>query len=353
MKFSKKIIVIAVVCMLVIATFAGCSGKPATNDSEPSGDKKVKVGLIALEFGTQSFNDDILKGLKSAEEDLEVEAMSLEVPEVSDVANSLRTLIGQGAEFLVVSTSEFKDGMLEVAQEFPDVKFLYLSEVLEGYDNVMSIAYKEHEAAFLAGALGGLMTETNTIGAVLALEEDIQYRYQNGYKAGAMAVNPDAKVLTAFTNSYSDIGKGNEVANVMYSKGADFVGTYAGACNLGVFKAAEDAGEGKYAFGAANGQFDQSPEKIVASVVKPIDQAIHGIIEEYLAGKFDTSAPKALGLKESGVTLLYTPNEELLKTIPEDVKAIMDDLTEKVISEEIKVPSSEQELKDFNYKYEK
>ena len=60
----------------------------------------------------------------------------------------------------------------------------------------------------------------------------------------------------------------------MYSQGCDYVGCYAGACNLGVFQAAEEAGDGKYCFGAANGQFDKSYEKILASVVKPIDEAI-------------------------------------------------------------------------------
>ena len=355
MKKFNKLVVFMLLMSMVVGMLAGCGSKDATgqNDGASDGTKKVKVGIIALGFGTQSFNDDVLAGIKAAEADLNVEAMPLEVPTVSDVANSLRTLIGQGAELLVVTTSEFKDGMLEVAEEYPDVKFLYLSEPVEGYDNVMSILYKEHEASFLAGALAGLMTKTNKVGTVLALGESIQYRYQYGYMAGVKSVNPNAEVMTAFTNSYSDVGKGNEAANTMYNRGADFVGTYSGAGNLGVFQAAVDAGEGKYAFGAANGQFDKMPDKILASVVKPIDKAIYGIIENYIAGEFDTSAPQELGLKEEGVTLLYTPNEELLKIIPEDIKNTMDDLVEKVKSGEIVVPSTEEEFKNFSYSYSK
>ncbi|SDL04427.1 BMP family lipoprotein [Natronincola ferrireducens] len=350
MKKFNKLVVFILLMSMIVGVLVGCGSK----DTTPSNDNnKVKVGLIALGFGTQSFNDDVLAGLKSAETELNIEAMPLEVPTVSDVANSLRTLIGQGAELLIVTTSEFKDGMLEVAEEYPDIKFLYLSEALEGYDNIMSILYKEHEASFLAGALAGLMTETNKVGAVLALGESIQYRYQYGYMAGVKSVNPDAEVMTAFTNSYTDVGRGNEAANTMYNRGADFVGTYSGAGNLGVFQAAADAGEGKYAFGAANGQFDRMPDKILASVVKPIDKAIYRIVADYLEGEFDTSSPKQLGLLEEGVTLLYTPNEELLKIIPEDVKDIMDDIFEKVKSGEIVVPGTEEEFKDFNYSYSK
>lgn len=355
MKKFNKLVVFILLMSMVVSMLAGCGGNDTTgqNDGASDGNKKVKVGLIALGFGTQSFNDDVLDGLKAAEGELNIQAMPLEVPAVSDVANSLRTLIGQGAELLIVTTSEFKDGMLEVAEEYPDTKFLYLAEPVTGYDNVMSILYKEHEASFLAGALAGLMTKTDKVGAVLALGEATQYRYQYGYMAGVKSVNPKAEVMTAFTNSYTDVGRGNEAANTMYNRGADFVGTYSGAGNLGVFQAAADAGEGKYAFGAANGQFDRMPDKILASVVKPIDKAIYGIIKDYIAGQFDTSAPKELGLLEEGVTLLYTPNEELLNIMPEDVKNTMADILEKVKSGEIVVPGTEEEFKNFNYSYSK
>ena len=61
----------------------------------------------------------------------------------------------------------------------------------------------------------------------------------------------------------------------------------------------------------------------------------------------------SLGLKEGGVKLLFTNNEELLKLIPDDVKSAIDDLTAKVESGEIKVPSSEEEFNSFTYQYAK
>ena len=254
----------------------------------------------------------------------------------------------------MVPSSEYKDGMLEVAAENPDVKFLYLAEAIDGVDNIMSVAYRENEAAFLGGALAGMMTKTNNVGAVMAVGETLQYRYQFGFSAGVKAVNPDCEIQSAFTNSYTDVGQGSEVAKIMYNKGADFIGTYAGACNLGVFNAAKDAGDGKYCLGAANGQFDKMPDKIVASVVKPADQAILSIIKGYMeTGEFDTSKPMSLGLKEGGVKLLFTNNDELLKTVPEDVMSAIEDLTAKVESGEIKVPADESEFNSFTYSYTK
>lgn len=374
MKKAKKAVLFGV-CILCLGVFTGCgSGTAAALPSEKgqadpspgagdnaggqSGDQEKKVeltvGMIANAFGTQSYNDDVLAGLKLAEKELGVKGISLEVPEISDSVNSLRTLIGQGANFIMVPSSEYKDGMLEVAAENPDVKFLYLAEAIDGGSNIMSVAYRENEASFLGGALAGLMTKTNHVGAVMAVGETLQFRYQYGFMAGVQAVNPDCEVQTAFTNSYTDVGQGSEVAKIMYSKGADIIGTYAGACNLGVFNAAKDAGEGTYCLGAANGQFDKMPDKIIASVIKPADQAILSVIKAYMeTGEFDVSKPMSLGLKEGGVELLFTTNEELFKLIPEDVKSTIEDLAAQIEDGTIKVPADESEFKEFSYTYVK
>ncbi len=325
-----------------------------TDDATNNAPEKVVLGLIAQAFGTQSFNDDVLAGLELAKTELGVETFSIEVPEVSDAPMALRTLIDQGANFIVIPDGGYVDAMLEVTEEYPDVKFLYAADTISGYSNIMSMVYRENEASFLAGALGALMTQSNNIGAVMGVGDDVQYRYQYGFMAGAKAVNPDCEVQTAFTGSYTDVNKGAEVAKAMYSKGADFIGTYSGAGNLGVFNSADAAGEGKYCFGAANGQFDKMPNKIVASVVKPVDQAIYSIVKDYMeTGNFDTSKPFSLGLKEGGVVLKFTTNEELLKVIPEDVMNTMNDLVAKIESGEIAVPGTEQEYVAFDYTYTK
>lgn len=358
----KKLIVLGVTAILGISLLNGCSGSsvPAGNETVSAASEKapkeesLTVGLIANAFGTQSYNDDVLAGVKLAEKELGIKGIPLEVPSVSDSANSIRTLIGQGATFILVPSSEYKDGMLEVAEENPDVKFLYLAEAIDGGGNIMSVAYREHEAAFLGGALAGMMTKTNHVGAVMAVGETLQYRYHYGFAAGVKAVNPSCELQTAYTNSYTDVGQGSEVAKIMYSKGADIIGTYSGACNLGVFNAAKDAGEGTYCLGAANGQFDKMPDKILASVVKPADQAILSILRQYIeTGEFDTEKPISLGLKEGGVTLLFTDREELLKIVPKEVRDAIDDLKIGVESGEIKVPENESGFQSFSYTYTK
>lgn len=344
MKKVLALIMAGAMALSLVACGGGGSGEGGNTD-----DGSLRVGLIASSMGTQSFNDDVWAGLENAEAELGISAEYIEVSEVSDAANSLRTLIAQGDTLLVVPSSEFHDAMMEVAAEYPNCDFMYLAGEETGAENVMSVEYKENEAAFLGGALAASLSQTGKIGTVLAVQEPLQLRYQYGYMAGAKTVNPDCEVSVLFTNSYTDTNLGQESAKALYDKGADYVSCFAGACNLGVFNAAKEAGDGKYCLGAATGQFDKMPDKIVASVVKSIDVALYDMIKDYKDnGTFNGGGCTVLGLKEGGVELRYTTmNDELLNSIPEDVKASIEDLQNKIINGEITVPGTEEEYNTY------
>ncbi len=343
---KKKLLGLLLIVMCAFPVFAG-------GESEEAGSNEgaYKVGLIAQTFGTQSFNDDVADGLTAMEEQLGLETIAIEVPEVSDTANSLRTLIMQDCNILIIPQADYYDGMIEIAEEYPDVKFIYCENPgVQPFDNIMTMAYAENQGSFILGVLGGLLTETDNLGVVLAIKGNaVMEKFEYGFKAGAKSVNPNVTVQVAYTNSFSDPNLGNEVATAMYSKGADIVGCYAGACNLGVFNACKNAGEGNYCFGAAKGQFDQQPDKIVASLVKPIDKALYNIVNDYVTtGAFETSKPLTLGLANEGVVVKYTDmNDSLLELITDDMQSVLDSYAAKIGSGEITVPSNAAELNSF------
>lgn len=350
----KRIISVLLAICLV---FTGCSKNSQTaQSSSPEAKSEAKnevvIGLVAEIFGTQSFNDDILSGIENLNAKYGTRYITLEVPEVSDLANSYRTLISQGVNLIVVGSAIYEDAMIEVAEEYPNVKFLYLADALPGYKNIASTVYAEQEGAFLIGALAGLLTKTDNVGSVAAIKGDtVQERFTYGFTAGAKYVNPSVTVQNGYTNSYSDINKGGEIASVMYKKGADIVSTFAGACNLGVFNAANDAGDGKYCFGAAKGQFDKMPNKIIASLVKPVDQTVETVIGQYIeSGELETDDILSLGLSNNGVIVRYTNmNDELLKLITPEIQAKLDEIKADILSGKIVPPQTEQEYKDFRF----
>lgn len=351
----KKVFAFLLTAAMLLA-LAACGGNQGSSgnqgDSQGSGGSDgdaLHVGMICEGLGTQSFNDDVMQGLETAEKELGIQKDYIEIGEVSDTANSLRTLIGQGCTFMVVPSSNYRDAMVEVAEEYPDVKFLYLAAAEEGYDNIMSVEYKENEAAFLAGALAASLSKSGKIGTVLAVQEPLQLRYQYGYMAGAYTVDPSCEVTAVFTNSYSDTNLGKEMATSLYQQGADYVSCYAGACNLGVFAAADEAGDGNFCLGAATGQFDKNPNKIVASVVKPVNDAIVSVLKAYVEdGTFQGGSVSVWGLKEEGVGLRYTNmNDDLLASIPQEVLDKVEELRGQVSDGTIQVPGTAEEFEAF------
>ena len=352
-------------CLLVVFSsllvFVGCSNSQNPKEDKPvevneAGDvveedsnkqEEIKIAIVATGagFGTQSFNDVALDGVKKASSVFNLEMIPIEVSEISDLPDSLRTLVAQGVNFIVLPDAETVDAAIEVSEEYPDVKFALLDTAVDGYESIASAQYREQEAAFLLGALGSMLSETKHIGFVGGVSGEIQDRFEYGYLAGAHFADSQVKVTTSYTGSFSDVGKGKEIATMMYGKGVDYIAPTTGAGNLGVFQAASEAG--LKVFGAADGQFDKMPDNIVASQVKNIGNVIYNIIQETIEREFPGDESKEYGIVEGGVGLLYTPEEQLFETIPMEVLNRIVEIEEAIINGEISVPTNKEEFENF------
>lgn len=343
----KKIMTSLILTLALLAS--ACGEKSPSSSAETPGENSDKVYKVALMadgagLGSQSFNDVALEGLKKAKEDFGIEITALEVKEATDLSNSLRSLAQQGMDLIITPSSSVADAVAEVSVEYPDTYFGLLDIQVEGLDNVISSSYREHEAAFLLGALGASISKTKAIGFVGGISGVIQDRFQYGYMGGANYVDPSVIVKTSYTGSFGDVGKGKEIASIMYSENVDFVAPTAGAGNLGVFQAAVEAGEDKYAFGAANGQFHLMPDEIVASQVKRVDSVAYAIVESLVNGTIQGGVKKEYGLEDGGVDVYFTENEALLALIPEDVRKNLEEIRNKIIDGTIDVPSNQGEF---------
>lgn len=160
-----KRVVSFLLCIAMVMSLAACGGKKDAVEAESSteaNNAEIVTGMIAYSFGTQSFSDDVLAGLVKAEEELEIPHYELEIADVTETANGFRTLIQQGVNFVVATTAEYCDGMLEVAAEYPDVYFLYWENICRMHLIMLfHLNIVKMKPAFLAGALGGLLTESN------------------------------------------------------------------------------------------------------------------------------------------------------------------------------------------------
>lgn len=340
----KKILLVVMAMCLAIA-MVGCSSETTGED----GNKKEVIGFITDTggLGDLGFNDAVHAGVLKAGEEFGVEVKVVETVDQSDYANNMRALLNDGATIISCAGETFKDALITVSSEYPDAKFIVSDINIDGIDNVTTTMFKEQEAAYLLGAFAGLVTKTDKVGYIAGKESPLQERTKVSFEAGFASVNKDGKVTSLYSGTYSDVNKGNDIATSLYTQGNDFVASFSGAVNLGLFKAVNEAGEGSYALGAALGQFELNPEKIMASQVKTVDKAIYTSLSEYLNGSF-VPGVVSRGIEAGGVDLLFNPNSELLSTIASDeVLLQIEEIRNQIIAGEIVPPTTEEELETF------
>jgi basic membrane protein A len=319
------------------------SGEAAT-PSERS-DASLKVGLVfdVGGRGDKSFNDSAYRGLERARDELGVSFEYIEPGEGADRESALRLLASGDAEIIFGIGFLFTDDISAIARDFPDKKFACVDySVTPGQEippNLLALKFREEEASFLVGAIAALESETGKIGFVGGMKIPLIKKFEAGYVAGAKHVKPDMDVLVAYAgvtaNAFKNPSKGKELGLSQYSKGADIIFHASGSTGLGVFEAARE--KGTYAIGVDSDQYEEAPGRILTSMIKDVDVAVHRAIKAALDGTFEGGV-KTLGLAEGAVSFVYDDNNRAL--IEDVTLEQIQHLKEKIISGEIIVPSS-------------
>ncbi len=306
--------------------------------------KKPRVAMITAQggLGDRSYNDSGYEGLMRAQKDLGVEVKVIESADpVGEGEQLLRTAAESGYDLVITLEYSHFDPLARVAPDYPNTTFAILNIAVEG-DNVVSVIFKEHEASFLAGALAAMVTtmEGNElvnpepiIGAIGGTKSPGIDKFIVGYTEGAQFINPDVKVLTAYSNSFGDPAKGRELALAMYEQGADVVFQIAGGTGEGVFQAAEETKH--YAIGVDSDQDYIKPGYILTSMIKRVDNAVYDLCSRLVNGTLKGGTIIEYGLKEEGVGL--SPMKYTKDKLPAEFLDKVEELKTKIINGEIKV----------------
>lgn len=287
---SKKTIALLLVVMLVGSLLAGCAAKEENN---------VVIGMITDTggLGDQSFNDLAWAGLEKAEKELGVTRKVLESETADDYFPNLSALAEEKVDLIVGVGFLFNEAMAQAATKFPEQKFAIVDSVVEA-DNVASITFAENEGSFLVGVIAGLKTESNKIGFIGGMKFPLIEKFEYGFRAGVKAVNPEAEVFVNYADSFEDAAKGKEIALVQRQKGADVIFHAAGGVGVGLIQAAEE--QGFWAIGVDKDQSSLSPDHVLASMNKKVDNAVFSVAKTVVDGNF-TGGVNVFDSKNDGV----------------------------------------------------
>ena len=167
--------------------------------------------------------------------------------------------------------------------------------------------------------------------------------FEYGFKAGVKAANPNCVVLSQYAGSFADAAKGKSIGEKMYLDGADIIFHAAGATGNGMIEAAKE--KGKFAIGVDKDQNSLAPDNVITSAMKRVDNAIYAVSKDMKDGKFAGGTTVSYGLAEGGVDIAPTSD----KHVPKDVLDQVQQLKDKIIKGEIKVPGTKDEFASFKF----
>jgi len=290
-------------------------------------------------LGDQNFNDLAKRGLDQSVEELGVQGEVIEsrdaasyIPNLTQAAEQSDLSVGVG--FLLT------EAMTEVANQYPDKNFLLIDSLSEA-PHVQGVIFRENEGAFLSGVLAGLMTESNQLGVVAGQKIPPVVRYVVGFEAGAKSINPDAEVVVAYADTFSDPALGKELTLAQYNQGVDIAFPVAGATGIGSFEAAKELGEGHWVIAADTDQSQLGADFQLGVSEKGVDTALFLAAQQIVDGSFE-GGERSLGLAEDGVGLGH-PHE----SVPQDVLDTVAAYEQAIIDGTITVPADEDELAAF------
>jgi len=327
-------VVHAVFMFLLITTLAGCGDKEEERQAPtPTLNPNWRLGLVTNVQGTVEdggFNESAHKGAVQASQSFGLDYAYATSKDENDYYIQLDKQIAAGRNIIVTVGFPMEAVTLEYAQQHPDVYFIGVDQSYAGQDiptNLIGLQFAEDEAAFVVGALAGMITKTNTVAVIGGMEIPPVVRLAEGFKNGAMYVNPDVNVLITYTGDFGNPDLGTQTAADFIEQGADVI--FGAAGNTGYAGIQYAAREGVWVIGVdqdewrtnfREGQIDGSP-KILTSAVKGIDNGVYQAIESIVTG--DPYSGIFL-LDTAGCGVGYAPFHEAESNIPSEAKTMLE-----------------------------
>ncbi len=229
-------------CLALVGSAIFAAGAAETAPAAAKDSNVVKVALIIENTiddkgWCQAMHDGILAAQKQLPGRIEYSYTEKMKP--VDAGSAARQYVAQGYDIIIAHGAQYKNLILEMAEEYPDVSFAFGTSAEIGPKNVFTYMPESEETGYLSGLIAGMTTKKNIIGLVGPVDAGDAARYNRGFVLGVQAVNPKAKVMVAHSGSFSDFVKAGEIAQSQIRAGADVL-TGSSQQALGALRAVAD-----------------------------------------------------------------------------------------------------------------
>jgi len=296
---------------------------PAAPTAAPAKVFKVAVvmpsALNDLAF-SQSMYDSLVAVQKEMGPDKFQFVYSDNVFQVSDAAAAIRDYASKGYDLIIAHGSQFGASLADIAPDFPKTAFAWGTAVdtfaSKGVKNINAYTVTSDQGGYVEGVIAAKLSKSGVIGLIGPIPAGDGKLTIDGFAAGVKATNPNAKVQTTYTQSFSDAALMSQAAQTQIASGADVLSGTSQAV-VGAIRVAKD--KNVLWFGNQSAQTSLAPKIVVANQIYDwtgiLKQMIANTQKGTLGGQIFTAT-----LQNKGLLMDYNPGYAL----PADVKALAD-----------------------------
>ncbi|MCC6863649.1 MAG: BMP family protein [Rhodobacteraceae bacterium] len=288
----------------------------------------IKVACIHASAVENAWNSRIHAAMQSAAADGLIQYEFSEGVAATDYPRAMREYAEGGARLIWGEGYAVEAEARAVAADYPETAFLMGSSGGPKGDNFGVFGTRNHEAAYLAGMVAGVMSKTNTFGSVGGYPIPEVNLLINAFRMGVSEVNPDAKFLNSFIGAWFDPAKAKEAAIAQIDGGADIlfgerIGTADGAAERGV-----------KAIGSLIDYTPRYPGTVFANAIWNYRPTIDAIVADIVTGKpVGRDYTEYSFMKYGGNELIYVTAD-----VPADALPAMEKKKTAIISGSFEVP---------------
>jgi basic membrane protein A len=355
-KRSTLWFLIALVTAFLALTTVACGGDDDEGDEEGAAtqtqaEEAISVAFVTDTAGTddRGFNEFSINGVEDAERVLGITKRIYVSKAAEDYIPNLTAAAEDGHDLVIAAGFLIAPSVIEVAQEFPDVKFAGVDHFYGGptcaktktctQPNALGLQYPSEESGYVAGVVAGLMTKSGTVSTVGGVKIPSVDNWIAGFQQGVIDTKPGTKTLNAYSDDFDDQAKCKEIALDHIGQGADIVFQVAGLCGLGAIDAACE--RNVIAIGVDSDQRGVG-KCVLFSALKPLETSVFELIKSTQEGKFKGGKNQTFGVADLPDAQLLT---DFTKPVPKNVEDAAAEADKKVKSGEIDPPATLAEVK--------
>ena len=262
---------------------------------------KPNVGFVVLgDVHHPGWNASNYEGLLSACEKLDANLIVRDhvVERSGECLKAVRELAAQDCKLIILASYSYPEEMRPFANEFPDVFFINMAS--KSYTSNMATYFpRMYQGRYMSGALAGMRSKSGVIGYVAAMPNAEVLRGINAFLLGARRINPKARVVVAWTNSWEDPERERLLTErLIREAGADFI-TY----HQDDAAAAETADRLGVESVMYNAPIPEGLRHVLCSVNCRWDIFYHNVLRNHLKGELRVMRTSWIGVDHNAILL--------------------------------------------------